>query len=306
MRSSSLSLRARHQISTARPPHLTKLLAPAAGLSFSYWRASESLEIQESIEIRSEAEFNGWAGDGPNAGELKLISRDPQTGKRTKLVLISLLAASRAVLDLDENSHLWYRHPSDSLKGAIENLESWPQTTSTGLEMEATREAANRAVQKSQYLRGALGELKAVAEGRSVKISETLKFQAKQGEEKIVTRDRVQLDGVFLTSKVVVMNEAKGGVFPKWCLSKAEVKECVSKSASFEVYLKKMINSPDAFHTDPPEAKAELIQAGLTDVRVVMSCHSARPDAEEECKIERFFVCKPNCDAFFGHRRSFR
>ena len=90
-------------------------------------------------------------------------------------------------------------------QGAIENLESWPQTTSTGLEMEATREAANRAVQKSQYLRGKLGELKAVAEGRSVLISETLKFQAKQGGEKIITRDRIQLDGVFLTSKVCLL-----------------------------------------------------------------------------------------------------
>ena len=243
----------------------------------------------------SEAEFSGWAGGGPNAGELKLISRDPQTGKRTKLVLISLLAASRAVLDLDENSHLWYRHPSDSLKGSIENLESWRATTSTDLEKES-----NRAVQNSQYLRGKLGEFKAVAEGRSVKISETLKFQAKQGGEKIITRDRILLDGVFLTSKVVVMNEAN------WGLSRDKVKKCVSKKNSLEIYLQKMINSPDAFHTDPPEAKAELIQAGLTDVRVVMSCHSARPDAEEECKIERFFVCKPNCDAFFGHRRSFR
>ena len=164
-----------------------------------------------------------------NAGELKLISRDPQTRERTKVVVLnSLLAASRAVLDLDENSHLWYRHPSDSLKGAIENLESWPQTTSTGLEMEANREAANRAVQKSQYLRGALGELKAVAEGRSVKISETLKFQAKQGGEKIITRDRIQLDGVFLTSKVVVMNEAN------WGLSRDKVKKCQSQIGFIE------------------------------------------------------------------------
>ena len=297
MRSSSLSLRARHQISTARPPYLTKLLAPAAALSLSYWRTSEANIVEEeSIVIRSEAEFNGWAGDGPNAGELKLISRDPQTRERTKVVVLnSLLAASRAVLDLDENSHLWYRHPSDSLKGSIENLESWRATTSTGLEKES-----NRAVQKSRYLRGKLGELKAVAEGRSVKISETLKFQAKQGGEKIITRDRIQLDGVFLTSKVVVMNEAN------WGLSRDKVKKCVSKKNSLEIYLQKMINSPDAFHTDPPEAKAELVQAGLTDVRVVMSCHSARPDAEEECKIERFFVCKPNGDAFFGHRLGFR
>ena len=169
--------------------------------------------------IRSEAQFSGWAGDGPNAGELKLISRDPQTRERTKVVVLnSLLAASRAVLDLDENSHLWYRHPSDSLKGSIENLESWRATTSTGLEKES-----NRAVQKSKYLRGALGELKAVAEGRSVLISETLKFQAKQGGEKIITRDRIQLDGVFLTSKVVVMNEAN------WGLSRDKVKKCVSK-----------------------------------------------------------------------------
>ena len=224
-----------------------------------------------------------------------------------KVASSKLIALQRAGVSLDGATRL--RDEVDCLDlGEIdpETGESWPQTTSTGLEMEATREAANRAVQKSQYLRGALGELKAVAEGRSVKISETLKFQAKQGGEKIITRDRIQLDGVFLTSKVVVMNEAKGGVFPKWCLSKDEVKECFSKRASFEVYLKKMINSPDAFHTDPPEAKAELVQAGLTDVRVVMSCHSAPPDAEEECKIERFFVCKPNGDAFFGHRRGFR
>ena len=64
MRSSSLSLRARHQISTARPPYLTKLLAPAAALSLSYWRTSEANIVEEeSIVIRSEAEFNGWAGD---------------------------------------------------------------------------------------------------------------------------------------------------------------------------------------------------------------------------------------------------
>ena len=223
-----------------------------------------------------------------NAGELKLISRDPQTRERTKVVVLnSLLAASRAVLDLDENSHLWYRHPSDSLKGAIENLDSWRQTTSTGLEKES-----NRAVQKSKYLRGALGELKAVAEGRSVLISETIKVQAKQGGEKEIMRDRIQLDGVFLNSKVVLMHEAK------WGLSRDKVKKCVSKKNSLEIYLQKMINSPDAFHTDPPEAKAELVQAGLTDVRVVMSCHSAPPDAQDECKIERFFVCKPNGDAF--------
>lgn len=289
MRSSSLSLRTRHQISTARPPYLTKLLAPAAALPLSYWRTSEANIVEEeSIVIRSEAEFNGWAGDGPNAGELKFISRDPKTRERTKVVVLnSLLAASRAVLDLDENSHLWYRRPSDSLKGSIENLESWRATASTGLEKES-----NRAVQKSQYLRGKLGELKAVAEGRSVLISERIKVQAKQGGEKEIMQDRIQLDGVFLNSKVVLMNEAK------WGLSRDKVKKCVSKKNLLEIYLQKMINSPDAFHTDPPEAKAELVQAGLTDVRVVMSCHSALPDAQDECKIERFFVCKPNGDAF--------
>ena len=67
MRSSSLSLRARHQISTARPPYLTKLLAPAAALSLSYWRTSEANIVEEeSIVIRSEAQFSGWAGGGPN------------------------------------------------------------------------------------------------------------------------------------------------------------------------------------------------------------------------------------------------
>ena len=221
-----------------------------------------------------------------------------------KVASSRLIELQRAGVSLDGATRL--RDEVDRLDLGEIDPESWRQTMSTGLEMEANREAANRAVLKSQYLRGALGELKAVAEGRSVKISETLKFQAKQGGEKIITRDRIRLDGVFLTSKVVVMNEAKGGVFPKWCLSKDEVKECFSKRASFEVYLKKMINSPDAFHTDPPEAKAELVQAGLTDVRVVMSCHSAPPHVQEECKIERFFVCKPNGDAFFGHRRGFR
>ena len=236
-----------------------------------------------------------WATrTGFSANDVDALREGKYDGE--KVASSRLIELQRAGVSLDGATRL--RDEVDRLDFGEIDPESWRQTTSTGLEMEATREAANRAVQKSQYLRGALGELKAVAEGRSVKISETLKFQAKQGEEKIVTRDRVQLDGVFLTSKVVVMNEAKGGVFPKWCLSKAEVKECVSKSASFEVYLKKMINSPDAFHTDPPEAKAELVQAGLTEVRVVMSCHSARPDAEEECKIERFFVCKPNGDAF--------
>ena len=244
-----------------------------------------------------------WATrTGYSANDVDALREGKYDGE--KVASSRLIELQRAGVSLDGVTRL--RDEVDRLDFGEIDPESWRQTTSTGLEMEASREAANRAVQKSQYLRGALGELKAVAEGRSVKISETLKFQPKPGEEKIVTRDRVQLDGVFLTSKVVVMNEAKGGVFPKWCLSKAEVKGCVSKSASFEVYLKKMINSPDAFHTDPPEAKAELIQAGLTDVRVVMSCHSARPDAEEECKIERFFVCKPNGDAFFGHRRGFR
>ena len=207
-----------------------------------------------------------------------------------KVASSRLIELQRAGVSLDGATRL--RDEVDRLDLGDIDPESWPQTTSTGLEMEANREAANRAVQKSQYLRGALGELKAVAEGRSVLISETLKFQAKQGGEKIITRDRIQLDGVFLTSKVVVMNEAN------WGLSEDEVKECVSKRAEFKFYLQKMINSPDDFHTEPPEAKAELVQAGLTDVRVVMSCHSAPPHVQEECKIERFFVCKINGDGF--------
>ena len=77
MRSSSLSLRARHQISTARPPYLTKLLAPAAALSLSYWRTSEANIVEEeSIVIRSEAEFNGWAGDKAAASR-RLAARVP-------------------------------------------------------------------------------------------------------------------------------------------------------------------------------------------------------------------------------------
>ena len=48
-------------------PHLTKLLAPAAALSLSYWRTSEANIVEEeSIVIRSEAQFSGWAGGGPN------------------------------------------------------------------------------------------------------------------------------------------------------------------------------------------------------------------------------------------------
>ena len=101
--------------------------------------------------------------------------------------------------------------------------------------------------------------------------------------------NRIQLDGVFLNTKVVVINEAKYG------LTEDKVRKCITKKALFFYYLQEMIRSPNDFYTEPPEAKTQLVKAGLTAVRVVVSCYNpVTPEAEDACKLEGFFVCKPN------------
>jgi len=264
---------------------------PAVHLVYSHMFGPNQKE-ESAIVLRTEAEFSDFAGGGTEA-RLWLMSRDPATDQRTKVDVKTLRAAAKAVADLrkDKNAYLWHRHPQDSVQGAVENLESNRQTTASGLEKQS-----NLAVLNSDFLLGALGPLKAVVDqperGMSVQINQNVPVEAKGGTV-IKKMNRIQLDGVFLNTKVVVINEAKYG------LSEDKVRKCVAKKALFFYYLQEMIRSPEDFYTEPPEAKTQLVEAGLTAVRVVVSCYNPlTPEAEDACKIEGFFVCKPNGEGY--------
>ena len=147
-----------------------------------------------------------------------------------------------------------------------------PAVPGKGLKVES-----NEAVLHSDLLLGELGKLTPVALG-GLTISE------KNAKGDFI--NRMQLDGVFLNGKVVVINEAN------WAPSEDRVKDVVSRRGFFRSLLTDMIQDRENFITEPADARDVLANAKITDIRVVISGHNVQPPVEQLCRAEGFYVCK--------------
>ena len=179
----------------------------------------------------------------------------------------------------DKDLYLWYQHPGDTVKGEVENLHKFRDNIAKGLEKQS-----NIAVKNSEFLKGALGPLTPVANGSPVQVRRLNK------NNKFVTR--MEIDGVFLNTKVVVMNEAR--LAP----SESRVEKLVSRREQFEGLLNAMHKSPEKFDTVPEGAKDELLGSKLTDVTVVLSGYEVSPHVVAECEAWDIFVCMPNGEGY--------
>ena len=110
----------------------------------------------------------------------------------------------------------------------VNNLEANRQNTAHGLEQEW-----NRAAEKSVPLRQLLGTLKLVNDGHSVK------FKKKNKNDNF--DDVMELDGILLNHKVVVMNEVKN------CPSPKNVAKCAVRWLTFKSLLWKIAATPDDY-----------------------------------------------------------
>ena len=155
--------------------------------------------------------------------------------------------------------------PFDSLEEDGSNLKRAGANTSGGQE-----QATTMAILTSPLLIAEFGPLRSIADGQSVA------FFDHSG------KPRLEVDGLFVNSAVVIVNEAKHTP------TLADVSEQVPRKALLELILA----NPSAYTTKPPDCLDAL--AGITKVIPVISGFFFRPDVEEACKTAGVRCMKTN------------
>jgi hypothetical protein len=253
---------------------IQRLLAQPVVHTLHFRCRNELGEIEDvNVQLSTQEEFDKFAPWGAD-----LFSASWTTRRRvTRILTISMALAVMA----DPNLYLSQQYPFDETIGTVNNLAANRQNTAHGLEQEC-----NRAAEKSLPLRQLLGKLKLVNDGHSVK------FKKKNKNDNF--DDVMEVDGILLNHKVVVMNEVKNSPSPK------NVAKCAGRWLMFESLLSKIAATPDDYKTEPEAVRDELVEwmtasdkeASDINIQCMISGYDFSTDAQNDCRARSMHVTR--------------
>ena len=254
----------------ALPHYLTTSLPRCTVVHTLHFKCRNDIgEVEDvSVELSTQDDFREFVFHAALFASCKITRR-----RVDRILTLSKALAVAA----DPTVYLTQQQPFDVTLRQVTNLEDNRRNTAHGLKQECNRAAAN-----SGTLRKLLGTLKLVNDGHSVKFSKknkNLKFD-----------DVMEVDGILLNTKVVVMNEVKNSPSLK------NVAKCANRGLLFEALLWKMAATPDDYKTEPEAVRDELVKwmtdAQLTAVEVMMSGYDFSAEAQNECRARSIHVTK--------------
>ncbi len=165
----------------------------------------------------------------------------------------------------EAGDYLLLTAPFDSLEEDVSNLKRAGTNMSGGQE-----QATTKAILTSPSLIAEFGMLRSIADGQGVT------FFDHSG------KPRLQVDGLVVSSSVVIINEAK----------EAPTLADVSVQSPRKALLELILADPSAYTTTPAGCLDAM--AGITRAIPVLSGYFFRPDVEEACKAAGVRCMKTN------------
>lgn len=257
-----------------------RLLAQPVVHTLHFRCRNEIGEVDDlSVKLSTQDDFDRFAN-----GQAPLFSACKTTRKRVERILTLSRALAVAV---DPTVYLTQQQPfdvamsTDLEEDLEEDLAPW-QHTAHGLEQQC-----NRAAVASPTLIQLLGTLELVNDGHSVK------FYRKN--KNLNYYNLMEVDGILLNHKVVVMNEVKN--YP----SLRNVANCAYRGIAFEGVLRDIAATPDDYKTEPESVRDELVKwmtdAESTAFEVMMSGYDFSTEAQDECRARSIHVINLGCSA---------
>jgi hypothetical protein len=232
-----------------------------------------------SVELSTQDDFDRFAN-----GQAPLFSACKTTRKRVERILTlsrALAVAADPTVYLTQQQPFDVAMSTDLEEDLEEDLAPW-QHTAHGLEQQC-----NRAAVASPTLIQLLGTLTLLNDGHSVKFF--------QKNENLNYDNLMEVDGILLNHKVVVMNEVKN--YP----SLRNVEKCELRGILFEGVLRKIAATPDGYKTEPASVRDELVKwmtdAESTAFEVMMSGYDFSTEAQDECRARSIHVINLGCSA---------
>jgi len=233
-------------------------------------------EVEDlTVDVTTQDDFVQFANN-----QAPLFSTSETTRKRVSRILTLRDALAVAA---DPTVYLSQQQPFDVAMRTVNNLEAYRQNTAHGLEQEC-----NRAAAASPTLRQLLGNLTLLNDGHSVKFYK---------KNKNLNYDNLmEVDGILLNHKVVVMNEVKNSP------SLRNVEKCELRGVLFERMLRKIAATPDGYKTEPASVRDELVKwmtdAESTAVQLMMSGYDFSTEAQDDCRARSIHVIRSNGDGY--------
>lgn len=155
--------------------------------------------------------------------------------------------------------------PFELLDEDVSNLKRAGKNMSGGLE-----QATTKAILTSQSLVTEFGKLRSIADGQGVVFFDH------------TGKPRLEVDGLFINSSVVIVNEAK----------QTPTLEDVNEQAPRKALLEVILANPSAYTTMPPGCLDAI--GGITEVIPVISGYNFRPEVEAACEAAGVRCVKTN------------
>lgn len=253
-----------------------RLLAQPVVHTLHFKCRNEIGELEDlSVNVTTQDDFDRFANVGA-----PLFSTCKTTRKRVYRVLTLSEALAVAA---DPTVYLTQQQPFDVAMRTVNNLEAYRQNTASDLV-----QTCNRAAVASLTLTQLLGTLTLLNDGHSVKFYK---------KNKNLNYDNVmEVDGILLNRKVVVMNEVKNSP------SLRNVEKFAGRKFMFGGLLLEIAATPENYKTEPESVRDELVKwmndAESTAVELVMSGYDFSTEAQDECRARSIHVIRSNGDGY--------